>query len=57
MSDQAMITLGVVFGILATIVIPFLVASPRLRKRHRDAREAWFREHPDHPQHPDRKGR
>lgn len=57
MSNQVMITLGVIFGLFVTIVIPFAISSPRLRKRHRDARTQWFAEHPDDPRHPDNKRR
>lgn len=47
MSATVNMVLGIALGVIATIIIPFAVAAPRLRRDYREQRERWIREHPD----------
>ncbi len=47
MTQTANMVLGLVVGVIFTLVIPFAIAAPRLRRDYRRQREQWFADHPD----------
>lgn len=47
MTEGTNMVLGLVVGVALTLIVPFAVAAPRLKREYREQRKQWLRDHPE----------
>lgn len=47
MTEGTNMVLGLVVGVALTLIVPFAVAAPRLKREYREQRAQWLRDHPE----------